>query len=96
MNLEEVQLLVDKVRKHHRRYVNVITREAIPWYELDFGTADNSKCGICGSPEKGKWSSKGELVKDIICDDCSLDWKLKCDPFDLSDYSSSEDEEYDD
>lgn len=91
MNFEEVQRSVNKIRKQHRRYVNVITREIIPWYQLNFGTPEDSKCGICGCPEKGEWTKNG-LKKDIICDDCLLDWKLKCDPFDYSSDSDSDDD----
>jgi len=50
----------------------------IDWESMDFGTEENSKCGICGKKEDGYWS-KGCLIEDTICEDCGKKWQYSDD-----------------
>ena len=51
-----------------------MSSDFIPFASMNFGTKDNSKCGICGLPEEGYWKN-GKLQQDILCVDCNCVWK---------------------
>ena len=46
------------------------------WDNLDFGTIDDSRCGLCGcKSDNGMWDDEdGDLLEDVICDDCDMVW----------------------
>lgn len=46
------------------------------WDNLDFGTIDDSRCGLCGcKSDNGMWDDEdGDLLEDVICDDCDKVW----------------------
>lgn len=48
----------------------------INWIYMDFGTAENPICGICGSMNNdgGMWDEDGEICEDVICDECNKIW----------------------
>jgi len=48
----------------------------INWREMDFGTMEKPLCGICGcSSNNGMWNvDNGDLLEDVICDDCDKGW----------------------
>lgn len=53
-------------------------KKEIKWSTMNFGTEEKSKCGICGTAEPGYWKN-GELMEDIVCNQCALTWKYDCD-----------------
>lgn len=47
------------------------------WDNLDFGTIDDSRCGLCGcESDNGMWGEDGDLLEDVICDDCDKEWRF--------------------
>ena len=46
--------------------------------DMDFGTEENSLCGICGCKEEGYWKN-GVLQEDIICSECAEIYEYDCD-----------------
>lgn len=48
------------------------------WSDMDFGTEENSLCGICGCKEEGYWKN-GVLQEDIICSECAEIYEYDCD-----------------
>ena len=47
---------------------------------MDFGTADERLCGICGCKnENGMWEEDGYWSEDVICDECDKVWRYDCD-----------------
>lgn len=51
--------------------------EKYDWDDLDFGTIDDSRCGLCGcKSDNGLWDADdGDMLEDVICDDCGEDWR---------------------
>ena len=45
------------------------------WDNLDFGTAEEPQCGLCGcSSDNGMWEEDGDMTEDVICDECDKRW----------------------
>jgi len=46
------------------------------WDNLDFGTIEEAQCGLCGcKSDNGMWDEdNGDLLEDVICDDCDKEW----------------------
>jgi hypothetical protein len=45
------------------------------WDNLDFGTAEEPQCGLCGcSSDNGMWGEDGDMTEDVICDECDKRW----------------------
>jgi len=45
------------------------------WDNLDFGTAEEPLCGLCGCrSDNGMWDEDGDMTEDVICDECNERW----------------------
>ena len=45
------------------------------WDNLDFGTVEEPQCGLCGcSSDNGMWNEDGDMMEDVICDECDKRW----------------------
>lgn len=47
------------------------------WCSMDFGTAEQPLCGICGDDVPDCWvvNKDGDLCEDVICDKCDKVWR---------------------
>jgi hypothetical protein len=46
----------------------------IRWDNMDFGTTTQPKCGICDVPQEDAYYSHGQLIEDVICQECLECW----------------------
>ncbi len=58
-----------------------VSEQKHDWDNLDFGTMEEPQCGLCGCrSDNGMWNADdGDLLEDVICDDCDNVWRFDSD-----------------